>query len=144
MGRMNTMQAVGARGPAGIGARGVFALLAAGLVLACQTAPDVRVATPEERSAYSDALSRLPQDPVAARQQLEAFLDRYPGSPLADDAGEKLAAIELGQGRRGEAERWLRWVLREHPDGDRAESARIALAGCSRASRRPTPIACSG
>lgn len=115
-----------------LGGRGLAALLLTALVVACQSPPDRRVASPAEQAAYAEALSPLPQDPEAAGKRLEAFLDEYPQSPLADDVGEKLAAIELQQGRRGAAEDWLRWVLREHPDGDRAEAARIALAGIAR------------
>jgi ABC-type branched-subunit amino acid transport system substrate-binding protein len=132
---MEQRQPVRAARPAATGMRGAGALLAwlaVGLLLACQTPVDSRVATAEEKDAYAAALSALPQDPVTAKKRLEAFLAAHPNSPLADDVGEKLAAVELGLGRRSEAEAWLRFVLREHPDGDRAEAVRIALAGIAR------------
>jgi len=111
-------------------ARLALTLLVLGGV-ACQ-GPPLRQATPEERAAFGEALSPLPQDPSVARGRLLAFLDTYPASPLADDAGEKLAVIETSLGRPEEAEKWLRWVLREQPRGDRTEAARLGLAGMAR------------
>ena len=130
MGGMQQTQGSLAVRPVRMGMRGavwLFAVLLLGV--ACQTPMDSRIATAEEKAAYAAAMALLPQDPIAAQQQLEAFLEIHPGSPLADDVGEKLAAIELGKGRRAEAEAWLRWILREHPNGDRSEAARLALAG---------------
>lgn len=101
------------------------------VMAACQT-PAPRQVTPQERAAYGEALSPLPQSPTMAKLRLEGFLETYPESSLADDVGEKLAAIELGLGHRDEAENWLRWILREHPRGDRAEASRLALAGMAR------------
>ena len=110
----------------------VRAALAVTLVLTSCQSPAPRQATPEERAAYGQALSPLPQQPGVAKQRLEAFVEMYPRSPLADDAAEKLAVIELGLGDAVAAETWVAWALREHPRGDRAESARLALAGMAR------------
>ena len=107
------------------------ALVAVVLLASCQS-PAPRLATPEERAAYGEALSPLPQEPEVAKQRLEAFVEAHPTSPLADDAAEKLAVIELGLGNAEAAETWLAWVLREHPRGDRAESVRLGLAGMAR------------
>ena len=126
MGRMNNQIRIGSA--VGTGWAGTLVLVGVALTLACQAPRVAQVATAEEKNAYYEALSPLPQDPAGAQQRLEAFLESNPQSPLADDVGEKLAAIELGRGHRAEAEVWLAWVLREHPNADRTEAARLALA----------------
>ncbi|MEZ4215934.1 MAG: penicillin-binding protein activator [Myxococcota bacterium] len=102
------------------------------VVAACQLPRGTRPATEEERLAYGEALAPLPQDPTTARDRLEAFVTAHGDGALADDAGEKLAAIELGEGRTAEAVRWLVWVVEQHPQGDRAEAARLSLATLAR------------
>lgn len=108
---------------------GVLALAAN----ACRTPASDRPATETERLAYGEALAPLPQDPTTARARLEQFIATHGESALADDAGEKLAAIELNEGRTAEAVRWLVWVVDEHPKGDRAEAVRLSLASLARA-----------
>jgi ABC-type branched-subunit amino acid transport system substrate-binding protein len=84
--------------------------------------------SPEERAAYDAAMGHLPADPEATAAALEAFLDLYPRSPLADDAAEQLSELAFADGRTEDGLRWLGLILREYPDSDRAAPARLRLA----------------
>lgn len=87
-----------------------------------------RTVSPEERRAYDSAMGHLPADPEATAADLEAFIELYPSSPLADDAAAQLAQLAFADGRDEAALRWLSLILREYPDADRAPSARLRLA----------------
>lgn len=103
--------------------------LVLGTQVACQSPAVWGQASEEERLLYGEALASLPEDPGTAEQRLEAFLVAYPDSTLCDDAAEKLATLAVGDERPDDAVRWLEFVLAEHGRGDRAEAARLALAG---------------
>lgn len=83
---------------------------------------------PEQRAAYDAAMGNLPANPSAATAQLEAFIEAYPRSLLADDASEQLAQIAFADGRQEEGIRWLGQILNRYPKSDRAASARLRLA----------------
>ncbi len=104
-------------------------LLTATLQLACaMIGLGPEVVSPEERQAYDAAMGNLPGDPRAAEAALEAFLEQYPKSPLADDAAEQLANLAFADGREEDGLRWLGRILSEAPDSDRAHPARLRLA----------------
>ena len=85
-------------------------------------------ANAEEQVAYDQALAQWPGDPVAASTALETFVEKYPQSPLADDALEQLARIALTEGRSEEAFTRLQSLIARYPNGDRANAARLRLA----------------
>ncbi len=105
------------------------ALLGVALAVACATPPPSSDDTAAARSAYDQALSRSAGDPAAAREALGAFIEAYPRSPQADDAGLRLARLALDAGDAAAAERELRRVLDRHPSGDASDAARLELAG---------------
>ena len=82
----------------------------------------------QEQIAYDAAIAHMPGDPAATEKALVAFLQAYPDSALADDAGEELARVSLIQGRRDDAFRWLEHVVVNYPNGDRVDSVRVRLA----------------
>jgi len=85
-------------------------------------------ATEEERSAFTAAMSTVESDPDLAEQRLAAFLENWPRSPLADDAAMEIASLELAGGDREGALAHYTFVIREHPDGDRHDAARVRAA----------------
>ena len=95
-----------------------------------------------ERRAYAAAYAALPHHPAEATRQLESFVRQWPRSGLADDASELLADLAAARGDDQGELRWLRQLLRDHPGGDRSDSARLRLAqiefasGNSAAARR--------
>ena len=82
----------------------------------------------EERRAYGNALSTLVDDPEGTERALQEFLQLYPESPLADDAGMRLGEIALARGDVDGALRRFYWVARNHPKGDRIDAARVEIA----------------
>jgi len=82
----------------------------------------------EERRAYGNALSTLADDPEGTERALQEFLDLYPESPLADDAGMRLGEIALARGDADAALRRFYWVVRNHPKGDRVDAARVEIS----------------
>jgi branched-chain amino acid transport system substrate-binding protein len=109
--------------------RGTRLLAALVLVCACQTG---RVSE-SDRQAYNAALRTLAQSEAAGDAALRDFVAERPKSPLADDAALRLAESRIEAGDDDEAVRRLGWVLRNHPNGDKADAARIVLARLQRA-----------
>ena len=85
-------------------------------------------ATEEERSAFTAALASVDSKPDVAEQRLASFVETWPDSPLADDAAMELARLELARGDREGALAHYTFVIREHPDGDRNDAARVFAA----------------
>ncbi len=105
------------------------ALLLAGLlVAACSSFQAAPRASDEEREAYGGALATLVDDPEGTARALEAFLQRYPDSPLADDALMRLAEIAQGRGDTETALRTYQTVESRHPGGDQVDAARVEIA----------------
>jgi ABC-type branched-subunit amino acid transport system substrate-binding protein len=105
----------------------LVALLCLALACAGVGGPD-RKASDEERTNYAAALEEARRDPAAGATRLEAFIDSYPQSALADDAAEELALLALEQGDGALARSWFTLIVREYPNEDRAEMARLGLA----------------
>ncbi len=82
----------------------------------------------QERADYDAALALEAANPAAAAAALEAFVEQWPESALADDASEELARIALGQGRGDDAFRWLYHIIDAYPNGDKVDAARVRLA----------------
>ncbi|MBK7948725.1 MAG: ABC transporter substrate-binding protein [Deltaproteobacteria bacterium] len=99
-----------------------WSLACAGPGLAPQPVPD------EQRAAYDAALRKRFTDPVASRSGLEAFIVRYPASPMADDAALRLAEQAFSDGRQDEGRRWLGSILTQYPGSDGEPIARLRLA----------------
>jgi len=93
--------------------------------------------TAEEQQEYSRALTVLGADRASGIEALEAFVDRFPRSHLADDASLRLAELALEDGRESDALQHLSWVIRRHPKGDRSDLARIEFARLQRARGHP-------
>jgi ABC-type branched-subunit amino acid transport system substrate-binding protein len=91
----------------------------------------------EEQRAYAEALRIASADPQRGAAALAAFVNAHPRSALADDAALSLAELALRLGKPDAAERQLDWVLREHPNGDQSDRARLALARLLRARGEP-------
>ena len=109
----------------------LWAVLIASVTLAgCAGLPGLgsQAVPPEQRAAYDAAMGRLPADVQGAEAALEAFLETYPESRLADDAAEQLAQLALASGREEDAAGWLERILARYPRGDRAAAARLRLA----------------
>ncbi len=105
------------------------ALLAAGVLLsACAGVQPAPRASVEERDAYASALATLVDDPDGTARALEAFLERYPESPLADDALMRLGEIAQGRGDTETALRRYRAVETQHPTGEQVDAARVEIA----------------
>ncbi len=82
----------------------------------------------EEQSLFDTAEALRRTDPRAARSGLEAFVETYPRSLLADEALENLAQIAFAEGRSGEARRLLAQVLEDYPQSDSVSAVRLQLA----------------
>ncbi len=85
-------------------------------------------ATEEERGAFAAAMASVESDPDVAVQRLASFVETWPNSPLAADAAMELARLELARGDREGALAHYTFVIREHPDGDRHDAARVYAA----------------
>ncbi len=85
-------------------------------------------ATEEERGAFAAAMASVESDPDVAVQRLASFVETWPNSPLAADAAMELASLELARGDREGALAHYTFVIREHPDGDRLDAARVYAA----------------
>lgn len=99
-----------------------FSLACSGPSRAPQPVPD------EQRAAYDAALRKRFADPAAARSGLEAFIVRYPASPMADDAALRLAEQAFADGRQDDGLRWLGSILTQYPGSDGEPVARLRLA----------------
>lgn len=97
-------------------------LACAGPGLAPPPVPD------EQRAAYDAALRKRFTDPAASRSGLEAFIARYPASPMADDAALRLAEQSFSIGRQDDGLRWLGSILTQYPGSDGEPIARLRLA----------------
>ncbi len=116
--------------PSSRGLASLGAAVAAAALLACAGAGLPLAAAPPaaERDAYAAALAPLPRDPAGAERRLVAFLQSYPESSLADDAGLELGRIALERGDKDAALARFRSVVTQYPNGDRSDSARVELA----------------
>jgi ABC-type branched-subunit amino acid transport system substrate-binding protein/predicted negative regulator of RcsB-dependent stress response len=100
----------------------LFSLLALGL--ACAT-PQV---TEEEQGAYDEAVSVLSEEPQEGARRLETFIRVYPRSPLAEQAAWLRYRLALNAEDRARAVFWLGWLVRNYPEGERSDEARVKLA----------------
>jgi ABC-type branched-subunit amino acid transport system substrate-binding protein/predicted negative regulator of RcsB-dependent stress response len=104
-------------------------LLVTGLVACLACAGGLRLpSAASQREAYADAVALEATDPAAGAAALQAFIDDYPTSPLADDAAYRLARGELEAGQPTAARAHLKWLLSHHPRGDQADRAGLMLA----------------
>lgn len=105
-------------------------LVAVGLLAACAGFEGISrgPATDEQRRAFAAATSAVDSDPVAAEARLNEFLEKWPRSPLADDAAMRLAEFALSRGDRDAALTHYTFVIRRHPDGDQHDAARVWAA----------------
>jgi ABC-type branched-subunit amino acid transport system substrate-binding protein/predicted negative regulator of RcsB-dependent stress response len=88
---------------------------------------DAKVSEPE-RLDYASALSRLAEDPAAGEQRLLAFVQTWPQSPLSGDASIRLAELALARGDQDAALEHYYYVVRNLPNGNRIDSARLGAA----------------
>ncbi len=102
--------------------------LAVALALACAGGATTPAELGSPERDYAEALRVASQDPGAGAERLRAFLDAYPGSALADDAGLRLAELEREAGAPREAAKVLARVVKKQPHGDQTDRARLELA----------------
>jgi ABC-type branched-subunit amino acid transport system substrate-binding protein/predicted negative regulator of RcsB-dependent stress response len=81
-----------------------------------------------ERDDYAAALSVLADDPAAASPRLVAFIQKWPRSPLSGDASIRLAEIALARGDQDAALLHYDYMIRNFPNGNRVDSARVGAA----------------
>lgn len=98
------------------------------LALGCAGGPIQRFDGSEVKREYAEALRLAGTEPAAGRAALERFLRSHPQSDLADDAGLRLAELQVAAGARVAATRTLERVIKRQPSGDRTDSARLLLA----------------
>ncbi len=105
-------------------------LLATLLMLGCAGLSELGgpPTTEAERNEYAVAVETLPADPGTARKRLQAFVRRWPESPLADDAHMQLGDMALKRKDRKAALRHYEAVVTIHPDGKHSDTARLRVA----------------
>jgi predicted negative regulator of RcsB-dependent stress response len=81
-----------------------------------------------ERIDYAAALSVPADDPAEVEQRLGRFILKWPRSPLAGDASIRLAEIALARGDQEGALRHYDYVIRNFPNGNQIDSARVGAA----------------
>jgi len=77
---------------------------------------------------FEAAHKLLGSDSAAGRDAMQNFLQKWGRSAWGDDAALELAQLDFKERRLGQAQARLRWLLRNHARGDRAEAARLMLA----------------
>ena len=83
----------------------------------------------EARRDYAAALRAAESLPLeGGTRALEAFLRAHPRSALADDAGLRLAELQIERSAPIAAASTLQRVVDQHPRGDRTDDARLMLA----------------
>lgn len=121
----------------------LLALLAAAVWAGCAGVPlPGSGPSEEERSALASALETLERDPRAGEQRLEAFLARWPESPLASDASLRLGERALERKDLEAAQRHIDAVLRR--PRSRAQEDRARLRGAQIALLRNDPRGAEG
>jgi ABC-type branched-subunit amino acid transport system substrate-binding protein/predicted negative regulator of RcsB-dependent stress response len=81
-----------------------------------------------ERRDYAAALSVPADDPAEVEQRLGRFILKWPRSPLAGDASIRLAEIALARDDQDSALRHYDYVIRNFPNGNQIDSARVGAA----------------
>ncbi len=87
-----------------------------------------REASPEERTAYEQAVNQAEADPDLARLALERFLLQWPKGPLSDDAEFMLGEIAQRADDPAAALIHYRKVLTAYRFGDAVDHARLRIA----------------
>ena len=106
---------------------GLLVAAIAGIV-AC-AGPGRRGASDVEQSQYDEAVKVSRRDPARGATLLAEFLTANPRSALADDAANELAELALRGGDEERAKDWLYLIVREYPNDETADRARLLLAG---------------
>jgi ABC-type branched-subunit amino acid transport system substrate-binding protein len=92
----------------------------------------------EDQREWAEAMRLATADPARGAEALAAFVRTHPRSALADDAGLRLAELNVQKGDAATAARQLEWVVANHPNGDQSDRARLALAKLERARGEPS------
>lgn len=111
------------------GLRGIAVALSLGVALSCASVavlPGGEVRTANQQ--YAAALALLERDVPGGTRALEQFLQDWPKSSLADDAGYQLALLDVERGDRAGAKQRLALVINRHLGSDKAQAARLLLA----------------
>lgn len=96
-----------------------------------------REATDAEYRAFETAARASKTQPREAERLFSAFLSENPDSPLADDAAAQLAELSLQRADEEQAKSWLYMIVREYPNEDNADRARVLLAAMEARADRP-------
>jgi ABC-type branched-subunit amino acid transport system substrate-binding protein len=113
-----------------------FALISALVLVACGGGGG-REASDAEGRQYQAAVNIATKEPETAVRLLAAFLNQYPRSSLADDAAARLAELALQAADEQRAMSWLYLIVREYPNAENADRARVLLAGMEARADRP-------
>ncbi len=114
--------------------RRIVLVLSLGVLWSCSIAAvsprrEVRAADRQ----YTAAIELLERDVPNGTKALEKFLQDWPESSLADDAGYRLALLDLERGERVSAKQRLAAVINRYLGSDKAQSARLLLAQLEKA-----------
>ncbi len=107
------------------------------VLVACAGGPANREVDDAEWRQYQAALDIGKRSPKQSRRLLSEFLNAYPRSSLADDAAARLAELSLRAADEKGAMDWLYLIVRDYPNGDNADRARVLLAGMEARAERP-------
>jgi ABC-type branched-subunit amino acid transport system substrate-binding protein len=105
---------------------------------ACALGPVGVSSRGEDQREWSEAMRLASADPARGAEALAAFVRTHPKSALADDAGLRLAELNLQKGDAATAARQLEWVVANHSNGDQSDRARLTLAKLERERGEPS------
>ncbi len=114
-------------------------LAAAGMALLVVACAGVggRGASDAETRQYQAALDTAKENPLEGTRMLSEFLSANPRSSLADDAAAQLAELSLQAADEQQAMDWLYVIVRDYPNEENADRARVLLAGMEARVGRP-------
>lgn len=115
-----------------MGSRSILVAFVLASALACAGEPLGGIASSRSETEYQQAVALIPVDPARAEAALEAYVEAWPRSARADDALLDEARLLLARGDEAGAVERLNRAIREHPRGDRTDSARLLLARVER------------
>ncbi len=96
-----------------------------------------REATDAEHRAFDAAARAARTQPEEGVRLFTEFLNANPKSALADDAAAQLAELALQGADEERAKHWLYLIVREYPNEENADRARVLLAGMEARADRP-------
>lgn len=106
------------------------------LVVGC-AGGQAREASDAEWRQYQAAIGVAKERPQEATRLLTEFLNQHPDNNLADDAAARLAELALQAADEKRAMDWLYFIVRNYPNAENADRARVLLAGMEARAGKP-------